>query len=98
MRDKVYLYYLAVVGCITLAMCFSSAYYSVFWYRLPKVFHNFPYATPSMVHIVAPLFVAEFLHIKLRQRWVGLALALMSCSGLLVALMQLSVLIALPSL
>jgi signal transduction histidine kinase len=93
-RDKVYLYYLALVACISLAMCFSSAYYALFWYRLPPVFHNFPYATPSMVHIVAPLFVAEFLHYKIGQRWVGLGLALISSAGLAVALMQLT----LPSL
>jgi signal transduction histidine kinase len=93
-RDKVYLYYLALVACISLAMCFSSAYYALFWYRLPAAFHNFPYATPSMVHIVAPLFVAEFLHFKFWRRWVGLGLALISCAGLAVALLQLT----LPSL
>lgn len=93
-RDKVYLYYLALVGSITLAMCFSSAYYSLFWYRMPTIFHNVPYATPSMVHAVAPIFVAEFLHLKLGRRWVGLALAIISCASLAVALVQLS----LPSL
>ena len=93
-RDKVYLYYLALVGSITLAMCFSSAYYSLFWYRMPTIVYNVPYATPSMVHAVAPFFVAEFLHLKMGRRWVGLALALISCASLAVAVVQLS----LPSL
>ncbi len=90
-RDKVYLYYLVLVVCISQAMCFSSAYYSLFWYRMPTFVHNFPYATPSITHIVAPLFIAEFLHIKLGRRWLGLGLALVSCAGFAVALMQMTV-------
>ncbi len=68
--DRVYLAYLAFVLCMSATMLFSSAYYALFWYRMPAVLHNMPYATPAFSNIGAALFASAFLRLRLADsKW-----------------------------
>jgi len=84
-RDSVYLYYLGFVVCISMAMLFSSAFYALFWYRLPNELHSIPYATPAFLNVGAALFIFKYLHIKLRDKWIAYCLL-----GIIVVSMALS--------
>ncbi|HET9237073.1 MAG TPA: 7TM diverse intracellular signaling domain-containing protein [Oligoflexus sp.] len=79
-RDRVYLTYLAYVLCISAAMLFSSAYYSLFWYRTPAWLHFAPYATPALACVGAAFFFCEFLHLHPKTSW--LARFMMLIAGL----------------
>jgi signal transduction histidine kinase len=82
-KEKVYLAYLVYVFCISMAMLFSSAYYSLFWYRTPDWLHSAPYATPALSSVGAALFFCEFLHLHPKTSWLARALMLMAGLGLL---------------
>lgn len=84
-RDKVYLVYLAYVLCISAAMLFSSAYYSLFWYRTPAWLHFAPYATPALSSMGAAFFFCEFLHLHTRSSWIARFLMLIAVLSLLSA-------------
>jgi signal transduction histidine kinase len=85
-RDKVYLSYLVYVFCISAAMLFSSAYYSLFWYRTPGWLHFAPYATPALSSVGAAIFFCEFLHLHPKTSWIARALVLIGGLGFLSAL------------
>jgi signal transduction histidine kinase len=82
-RDKVYLAYLVYVLCISAAMLFSSAYYSLFWYRTPVWLHFAPYATPALSSVGASVFFCEFLHLHPKTSWLARALLFIAGLGFL---------------
>jgi signal transduction histidine kinase len=84
-RDKVYLAYLAYVLCISAAMLFSSAYYSLFWYRTPGWLQLAPYATPALSNVGAAVFFCEFLHLHPKTSWLARSLILIAGLSLLSA-------------
>jgi hypothetical protein len=52
-------------------MMFSSAYYSLFWYRMPVWLHLAPYATPALSGVGAAVFFCEFLHLHPKTFWLA---------------------------
>ncbi|WP_141736358.1 sensor histidine kinase [Oligoflexus tunisiensis] len=85
-RDNVYLAYLFFVLCLSSAMLFSSAYYSLFWYRTPVWLHNAPYATPAFSNIGAAAFFCQFLYLNPRTSWLARCLYALAGISLLSAL------------
>jgi signal transduction histidine kinase len=77
-RDNVYLAYLFFLICVSVAMVFSSSYYSLFWYRTPTWLHNVPYATPAFFNIGAATFFCQFLYLRPRASWIARCLCLVA--------------------
>jgi signal transduction histidine kinase len=71
LRDTFYLSYLFFVLCLSSAILFSSAFYSLFWYQLPESWHHVPYATPALANIGAALFYGHFLQLDFRTSWLA---------------------------